>query len=332
MVFDKFIRLAACLLIGVAMFACSEGSEVANRDGSDMKGKKKVEKEIPFAPDFLADSAYRYIEDQVGFGPRVPNSKAHDKCEKYLMEKLESFGWAVQVQRGEKVAHDNKLLKFSNIFASINPENDKRVLLTAHWDTRPWGDNDADKAEHVKPIDGANDGGSGVGVLLEIARLIETNKLSIGVDVLFFDIEDYGNSSKAESFCYGSQYWAKNPTYEGRLPYFGINLDMVGDKDACFSYEGYSSQFARHILDKVWSSAHALGHQKMFIRNESYPVTDDHLYVNQLGIPCIDIIHRDKISGRFPDSWHTHDDTMENIHKPTLKAVGQTVLRVLYLE
>jgi hypothetical protein len=318
-----------CLGAVVLLFSCGNTIPAAkNEDPSQVKTQNMVST----VPEFSEDSAYVYIQKQVDFGPRTPNSSAHDLCEEYLIKKLESFNWSVRTQKGEQLAHDGTTLKFSNIFASINPEKKRRVLLTAHWDTRPWGDNDADITEHVKPIDGANDGGSGVGVLLEIARLLKASDLSIGVDVLLFDIEDYGLSSSTESFCYGSQYWAKNPTYKAELPYFGVNLDMVGDKDACFSYEGYSNQYARHILDKVWSSAHVLGHQKMFIRENTYSVTDDHLYVNQLGIPCIDIIHRDKVSGRFPDSWHTHDDTMENIHKPTLKAVGQTMLRVLYLE
>jgi len=326
MLLGKVFRCAFYSLGIAVLVSCG------NTEQKEIAVKTVVAPVINVVPEFSEDSAYLYIQQQVDFGPRTPNSKAHDLCEEYLVEKLASFHWVVQTQKGEQLAHDGTKLKFSNIFASINPESKRRVLLTAHWDTRPWGDNDADLTEHTKPIDGANDGGSGVGVLLEIARVINENELSIGVDVLLFDIEDYGVSSSASSFCYGSQYWAKNPTYSEGLPYFAINLDMVGDKDACFSYEGYSNQYARHVLDKVWASAHVLGHEKMFIRDVTYPVTDDHLYVNQVGIPCIDIIHRDKVSGRFPDSWHTHDDTMENIHKPTLKAVGQTLLRVLYNE
>jgi hypothetical protein len=320
-----------CLLGIIFFVSCSNNQNERSKE----RTANVVVDPIPVTieiPEFSEDSAYSYIQKQVDFGPRIPNSKAHDLCENFLIDQLESFNWQVQTQKGEQLAHDGVKLKFSNIFASFNPKVERRILLTAHWDTRPWGDNDADKSEHTQPIDGANDGGSGVGVLLEIARLLDSNDLSVGVDVLLFDIEDYGVATSTGSLCYGSQYWAKNPTYNGKLPYFAINLDMVGDKDACFSYEGYSNQYARHILDKVWSSAHALGHKDMFLRDISYPVTDDHLYVNQLGIPCIDIIHRDKISGRFPDSWHTHDDTMENIHKPTLKAVGKTLLRVLYKE
>jgi hypothetical protein len=334
----KCLVLAAFCLVFCMLSNC--GSSSSDQPLGDHETKttatsnssvtaKEIQYEIP---KFMADSAYLFIQDQVSFGPRVPNSKAHDACEQYLIEKLEAYNWQVITQKGEQLAHDGEKLKFSNIFASINPEIKERVLLSAHWDTRPWGDSDSDPANHTKPIDGANDGGSGVAVLLEIARLLNPKDLNIGVDVLLFDVEDYGLSSASESFCYGSQYWAKNPTYEGKLPYFAINLDMVGDQNACFPFEGYSNQYARHILDKVWASAHALGHQNLFMRTQGYAITDDHLYVNKMGIPCIDIIHQDRHSGRFPDSWHTHQDNMENIHKPTLAAVGQTLLRVLYRE
>jgi Zn-dependent M28 family amino/carboxypeptidase len=321
-----------CLFFILILQSCTENESKPSVEKHGVENSSLQSPAADATPVFSEDSAYTYVKKQVDFGPRTPNSFAHDACEDYLVAVLESFNWKVKTQKGEQVAHDGVNLKFSNIIASINPESKKRILLTAHWDTRPWADNDADESEHSEPIDGANDGASGVGVLLEIARVLKGEDLSIGVDIVLFDIEDYGISSSAESFCYGSQYWAKNSTYKGVLPYFGINLDMVGDKKACFSYEGYSNQYARHVLDKVWGSAHALGYERMFLRDITYPVTDDHLYVNQAGIPCIDLIHRDKVSGRFPESWHTHDDTMDNIYKPTLKAVGQTVLRVLYLE
>lgn len=299
---------------------------------SNQKNTKKVEKPALVVPEFNADTAYQFIQTQVDFGPRTPNSKAHEACKNWLVTQFKNFGCTVQKQEGVQTAHDGANLKFCNIFASMNPDNKKRVLLTAHWDTRPWGDNDSDAQYHTKPIDGANDGGSGVAVILEIARVLQQNNPGIGVDFLLFDIEDYGISSVPKSFCYGSQYWSQHPTYQGNFPKYAINLDMVGDKNAYFVYEGYSVQYARHILDKVWASAHELNYQHLFGREQSYPVTDDHLYVNQVGIPCIDVIHRDKTSGRFPDSWHTHKDGMEFIHKPTLDAVGSTLLRVLFKE
>lgn len=304
-------------------------------DNSISKDKNTVitvpTKEL-FVPAFNSDSAYYFVKKQVDFGPRVPNSKAHEACKNWLVNQFKIYGCTVIEQSDKVTAHDGEVLNFTNIFASVYPEAKKRILLSAHWDTRPWGDNDTDVKKHKLPIDGANDGGSGVAVILEIARTLQIHDPGVGVDFLLFDVEDYGISEIQNSFCYGSQYWSQHPTYEGGFPVFGINLDMVGDKNAFFAYEGYSNQYARHILDKVWNAAHELKYYDVFSREPSYPVIDDHLYVNQVGIPCIDIIHRDKNSGRFPDTWHTHDDGIENIHQPSLKAVGETVLRVLFKE
>ncbi len=319
---SKLLFLSFLLFI----FSCSP-------DNSSVKTIEPLVDEVKVeVPEFNADSAYRFVQEQVNFGPRVPNSKSHKNCAAWLQKKLTTYNWTVTTQEGIQVAYDNEKLNFTNIIASFQPEKKERILLTAHWDTRPWGDNDADSKHHKTPIDGANDGGSGVGVLLEIARILQQKQPKVGVDIILFDIEDYGNGNIDNSFCYGSQYWSKNITYKGNLPQYAINLDMVGDMDAVFSYEGYSNQYARPVLDKVWTAAHELGYQKHFLREASYPVIDDHLYVNQAGIPCIDIIHRNPSTGKFPDSWHTHDDKIEKINVPTLKAVGQTLLKVIYSE
>lgn len=226
------------------------------------------------------------------------------------------------------MAHDGKQLNFNNIIGKFAPENQKRVLLTAHWDTRPWADQGNENVN--QPIDGANDGGSGVAVILEIARLLSSQAPNIGIDVVLFDIEDYGKSNG--SFCYGSQYWMNNTQLGNYIPMYGINLDMVGDADAVFPYEGYSSEYARPVLDKVWRVASHLGYGNHFQRIQDGMITDDHYYVNLAGIPCIDIIHRDPISGGFAKSWHTHEDGIENISKSTLKAVTETVLQTIYRE
>lgn len=279
-------------------------------------------------PVVVADSVFNFVQKQVDFGPRTPNSEAHEQCAKWLVESFKRFGLTVKEQKDVQLAHDGKKLKFTNIIAQYAPEKKKRILLTAHWDTRPWADQDVENKD--QPIDGANDAGSGVAVILEVARLLNTMAPNIGVDMVLFDIEDYGKSNG--SFCYGSQYWMHKTELEKNLPMYGINLDMVGDPNAIFPYEGYSQQFARPVLDKVWRVALNMGHGRYFKAIQDGQITDDHLYVNQAGIPCIDIIHRDPGGSGFAHSWHTHQDDMNNISKNTLKAVTETVLQTIYRE
>ncbi|MBL4733947.1 MAG: M28 family peptidase [Flavobacteriales bacterium] len=298
--------------------------------------KKEVVKKptlpvIP-APQFNSDSAYSYIEQQVAFGPRVPNSAAHDSCAAYLKRKFRSFGMEVTSQKGVVEGWDGVQLNFENIMASINPEATSKVLLLAHWDTRPFADQE--DVLKTSPLDGASDGGSGVAVLMEIGRLISITKPNIGVDIVLFDVEDYGKSKIMHSYCLGSQYWSRNLPDKNYYPKYGILLDMVGARNATFAMEGYSMQFAPHIVNRIWKKAAALGYSNYFIFKRTNPTTDDHYYVNSIaGIPCIDIIQHDATTTTgFGSYWHTTKDNMEVIDKATLKAVGQTVLEVLYSE
>ena len=291
-------------------------------------------------PFFNADSAYNYIETQVSFGPRVPNSAAHRACGTYLANQLKLFGAKVIEQEMSVTAYNGTVLQTKNVIGSYNPTAKKRVLLFAHWDTRPYADKDADEANHNRPIDGADDGGSGVGVLLELARQFGEKAPEVGVDIIFFDAEDYGipdfytGVQVKDTWCLGTQYWAENPHQSGYRASYGILLDMVGSKNAAFFKEQGSMRYAPNVVDKVWSKARALGYGKYFINALGGEFIDDHLYINEgCNIPCIDIINND------PDSetglgyyWHTMDDTMKNIDNETLKAVGQTVLEVIYNE
>ena len=291
-------------------------------------------------PFFNADSAYNYIETQVSFGPRVPNSAAHRACGTYLANQLKLFGAKVIEQEMSVTAYNGTVLQTKNVIGSYNPTAKKRVLLFAHWDTRPYADKDADEANHNRPIDGADDGGSGVGVLLELARQFGKKAPEVGVDIIFFDAEDYGipdfytGVQVKDTWCLGTQYWAENPHQSGYRASYGILLDMVGSKNAAFFKEQGSMRYAPNIVDKVWSKARSLGYGKYFINALGGEFIDDHLYINEgCNIPCIDIINND------PDSetglgyyWHTMDDTMKNIDNETLKAVGQTVLEVIYNE
>lgn len=290
------------------------------------------------SPNFSADSAYQYISRQVAFGARVPNTKAHQECGDYLANSLKNFGAEVIEQKFDAVAYSGAVLKSRNIIASLNPQATRRILLAAHWDTRPFADQDPEKP--TEPALGANDGGSGVGILLEIVRLASQDKnLKIGLDVILFDSEDYGQPSniqpeKEDTWCLGSQYWAKNKHKENYNAYFGILLDMVGAKNAQFGKEGLSMQFAPVVTEKVWLTAQQLGYEKQFLNQTVSPITDDHAYVNQIAkIPMIDIIEYEPSDGIFfGHYWHTHKDNMDVIDKNTLQIVGKTVLQVLYNE
>ncbi len=297
------------------------------------------QKQTVSVPAFSADSAYKYIQNQVDFGPRVPNTAAHRACAEYLAAELRNFGASVIEQRAVLRAFNGDMLDAVNIIGSFNPDVKSRVLLFAHWDTRPWADHDPDPANHKKPVLGANDGGSGVGVLLEIARQIGMQAPGIGVDIIFFDAEDYGapesyTGSATDSWCLGSQYWAANPHIPGYRARYGILLDMVGAADAVFYREQISDYFASNIVNKVWNTASTLGFNRYFINERGGAVTDDHLYVNQIArIPSINIIHYNPHSETgFGDFWHTINDTMDVIDKNTLHAVGTTVMHVIYNE
>lgn len=315
--------IAVSLLL---LFGCAE-KEKASKE----HGQSQIRQTTP-TPIFNPDSAYGFIAKQVSFGPRVPNSKAHEACGIYLEEKLMSYGLNVITQTGQVSAYNGVKLNFKNIIASYNPLEKTRIMLCAHWDTRPYADQD--KKNPNTPNLGANDGGSGVGVLLEIARLLQFSNLKLGIDILLFDVEDYGKSQVEDSYCLGSQYWSKNKHVKNYHPKYGILLDMVGAENATFTMEGYSMMYAPHIVKSIWKTAAKIGYSHHFIFKRTNPMIDDHYYVNHIGgIPCIDIIQHDAstISG-FGQFWHTHDDDMTIISKSTLKAVGQTLLTKIYSE
>lgn len=319
------------ILFAAAMISCSQtpSSSSAKVESQPVKQQN--------VPAFDADSAWVFVENQVKFGPRVPNSEAHVACGNYLASELKRFGAQVYEQEATLTAYNGTQLKAKNIIGSYNPENSKQVLLFAHWDSRPYADHDKDPANHKKPIDGADDGASGVGVLLEMARQFSIKSPAIGIDIIFFDAEDYGTPEfvkeyKENTWCLGAQFWAKNPHVKGYKADFGILLDMVGAKNASFFKEATSMRYAPQIVEEVWSTARDLGYGKFFINAEGGAITDDHQYVI-LGrnIPCIDIIYTDPESDNgFGPHWHTQNDTMDNIDRETLKAVGQTVLQVVY--
>lgn len=290
-------------------------------------------------PEFNADSAYRYISAQVAFGPRVPNTDAHRECADYLSEKLKAFGAKVTRQQAEVTAFDGTLLHITNIVGSYQPELPHRILLCSHWDSRPFADQDKEE-NYRRPIDGANDGASGVGVLLEIARQLQTKSPEVGIDIIFFDAEDYGTphfytgNDTEDSWCLGTQYWGRIPHVPDYKARYGILLDMVGGNNATFYYERYSSRTASAPMHKIWDVAKSIGKENYFRQELGGEITDDHVYVHRLRqIPCVDIIDYNPYSETgFNPTWHTLNDNLEHISKSTLQAVGQVVLTVIYNE
>ncbi|MDR0811656.1 MAG: M28 family peptidase [Paludibacter sp.] len=315
-------------LFAVLLFACNQKTT----QSSDSQSAT-----VTYMPAFNPDSAYRFIQNQVDFGARVPNTEAHRRCAEYLSAELKRFGAEVTEQRADLKAYDGAILKAVNIIGSFNVENKQRILLFAHWDSRHISDHDAVPANRSQAVMGANDGASGVGVLLEIARRIGAENPETGVDIAFFDAEDYGapadfTGREKDSWCLGSQYWSKHPHTPDYKARFGILLDMVAAPDATFFKEYYSMNYAAHVVKKVWSAALDLGFGQYFKEGDGGGIMDDHYYVNRLAdIPSIDIIHT-LSDGNFGHYWHTTHDTMENIDRNTLFAVGTTLMYVIYNE
>ncbi len=318
-------------LFAVMFFvSCSDNSRKKTSRNNPKENKTHI-----MIPDFNADSAYVFVKKQVDFGPRVPGSSAHEACAGYLLDKLKEFADTAFFQSFKTRAFDGTTLNGKNIIGSFNPKARSRIFLCSHWDSRPWADKDPDPSKHNIPVDAANDGASGVGVILEIARQMSISKPEIGVDAIFFDLEDYGSYSDNDSWALGARYWSKNlhdPDYNAK---YGILLDMVGAKGAKFYMEGYSMMYAADVVKKVWTAAGRAGYGQDFIFEKVGYIDDDHLPVNEnAGIPTIDIIHLDNESsnGSFFEYWHTTKDNMDAISKETLKAVGQTLLTVIYEE
>ena len=305
------------------------------------KSKKTV-----VVPNFNADSAYQFVAKQTHFGPRVPETQAHANCAEWLTKKLGEYADTVIVQDFRTRLFNDKGIDGQNIIGVFHPEAKKRIVLCAHWDSRPFADHDPDAANTRKPIDGANDGASGVGVLLECARLFKTQPLpeALGIDIVLFDLEDYGpHQDEAEVYydesvnhwALGSQHWSKHPHVYGYKASYGILLDMVGGSNPNFQKEYFSQGYAAWVSNKVWRKAADLGYRPYFSNELGTVISDDHLPMNQIaGIPTIDIIDLQPNSSNqcFPEVWHTVNDNLEHIDKTTLGMVGDVLLHVLYEE
>lgn len=291
-------------------------------------------------PKFNRDSAFSYVKKQVDFGPRLPNTEGHRKTKAWLVEKFKSFGCSVIEQDFKAKVYTGSVFDCTNIMAQYNPSATKRILFAAHWDTRHIADSPVSKERQDEPIDGADDGGSGVGVLLEMARILQSNPADIGVDFLLFDAEDHGDNvspgPQRESWGLGSQYWSRNIVPAGYRPKYGILLDMVGARNTKFPKEGGSVMHAPQVVEKVWALGKDLGYTRFFSEQRVGEITDDHYFVNTIAkIPMIDVVGMPQVPGApvaFGPHWHTHNDNIDIIDVRTLKAVGQTMLHVVYKE
>lgn len=325
------------LLLSVALFmsSCSGTKKPAETD----------EVSAAVGPEFSGDSAYVFCQKQCDFGPRVMNSEAHDKCGEWIVQKFQQYGLTVEQQKADLKGWDGKTLRSTNIIARWNPEAERRILISAHWDCRPWADNDQDSTNWKTPVLAANDAASGVGVMLELARLLQKDTaLVIGIDFVCFDAEDYGlpqwaeyDGNSEETWALGAQYFADNYVkwLDGKPAHqFGILLDMVGGQGSRFYQEGFSLQYAASVVDKIWRAASDADYASYFPFEKGGKVTDDHKPLNDIGLPTVDIIpyFPDCQASSFGPTWHTIYDDMEHLDSNVLKAVGQTLVQVIYSE
>lgn len=284
-------------------------------------------------PVFNADSAYLFLERQVLMGPRNPNSEGHQKTREYLLTKLRQYAGtrSVFAQNFTHVGYEADTLRLTNIIAAFNPKSSDRIMLCAHWDTRPRAEKDTQNPD--QPILGADDGGSGVAVLLELARLMSRQSPEIGIDIILFDGEDYGKSGSLEQYFLGSRYWANNPPVPGYKPRFGILLDMVAGVDARFPKERHSVQYAPALVNEIWSIAEEKDYEDIFVDRQGAFISDDHVVINRiLNIPTIDIIRHEPGTEEvvFAPYWHTQNDDLDIISKETLEAVGKVMAELIY--
>ena len=331
----KLYYITSVLILTVITTSCGAKADSSTRENLAILAEGEsvaagdVETQAPLVS-FNADSAYAYIAKQVEFGPRVPNTESHRKTGDWLTAELRRHGAEVIEQKTDLKAFDGTILKARNIFGQFNPEKKERVLLLAHWDCRPWADKDPAVSNRQKPVDGANDGASGVGVLLEIARQLALVPADKGIDILFVDAEDWGTDGDEDSWALGAKYFVENMPKKGYSPRVAVLLDMVGGKEATFCREYFSERAASSTAQEIWDIASKSGYGHIFLNRMGSAILDDHVQLIKAGIPAIDIIeyHPEDETG-FNPRWHTVSDNMEGISKETLGAVGTTVLNWL---
>lgn len=330
-------KTALALILCISIMACTH-----NNNGGE---QTKPEPKNVVVPAFDGQKAYDYVKHQTDFGPRVAGTAQHDSCGVWLAQVLRGFADTVYVQDFRTRLYTGKGIDGCNIIASFNPKAAKRIVLCSHWDSRPFADHDSDESHHATPIDGANDGASGVGVLLALSEVMHNNPINekLGIDIVLFDLEDYGPpQSESERYlddnnywALGSQYWSAQPHIAGYRANFGVLLDMVGAKNPNFTKEYFSQRYASFVGNKLWRIAHDLGYENYFTNASGDPVSDDHLPMNEVaGIPTFDIIdlRTDSSNGTFPEMWHTIADNIDCIDMNSLQMVGDVLTYLVYNE
>jgi len=326
------LKQFSCIAFVLVLFlvSCNEEPKTTNVPA--------VEKPRVKVPSFNKDSAFVFVEKQLEFGPRVPGSESHAACRDWMIELFESYGAEVIQQDFLATIYTGQSLESSNIIAQFNPKHKERVILSAHWDTRFIAEEDSDKSRREDPIPGADDGASGVAVLLEIGRLLGQNPIDLGVDIILWDAEDQGerggNQNSERTWCLGSQHWSLNKHDKKYKANYGINLDMVGAKNPRFGKDAISMYYAPIVMNKVWKLGQSMGYSDMFVNEDTGGLVDDHKVICEMaGIPMIDIINQPTTTKtNFVPHWHTHGDDISVIDKRSLKAVGQVVLATIYKE
>ncbi|MEK6570605.1 MAG: M28 family peptidase, partial [Bacteroidota bacterium] len=276
----------ACFIFAGSLIpaACTSNQ---SKDAQKPPQTQSLTPAIPI-PDFSGKEAFEYLIAQTRFGPRNPGSQGHESCLNYLVGELQRFADAVNRQEFSHSGYRGERINLTNIIASFNLTAQNRVLLVAHWDTRPYADEDRDVKKREKPILGANDGASGVAVLLQLARMMKQIPPPIGVDIVFFDGEDFGRKNDFTNYLLGSKYFAshKAPTFN---PQYGVLLDMIGDAQLEIPKEQNSLRYAPEVVEYVWSTAERLGLRE-FVPNTGSEILDDHIPLNEAGIKTIDLI------------------------------------------
>ena len=324
----KFVLFAACLL---ALAGCKNNQETVDSTAV----ATVVDYTQVAVPEFSADSAFGYVAAQLSFGNRIPGSKGWQQCADYLERQMRRWCDTVIVQSFNATLWNGTTVPGKNIIGSLNMNAGKRVLLAAHWDSRQWADHDRDDAKHRSPVPGANDGASGVAALMEMARVMSAMRPSVGIDIIFFDVEDQGAPEWAEStdpntWCKGSQHWSRNPHVPFYSAVYGVLFDMVGTLHPRFTRERISNYYAPGLMDKLWNAASALGYGNVFLPDETDEILDDHYYVNSLaGIPMVDIVQNSGTTSFF-EHWHTVTDDLNSVSGESLRMVATVTMKAIY--